>query len=177
MTGASFNLREEILKEHSKKQCTRIVEWIGNDEDRFEQLLHLFLTDEYRVTQRGAWPLSYAVVANPSFLKNSMERLLNNLKKPGLHDAIKRNTLRIIDHVAFPKKYEGRIMNFCFGYLESPSEAVAVKALSLSILGKLASRYPEIIPELRLMIEEQVPHQKPAFLSQARRLLKVFDRS
>ncbi len=176
MLGPSFNLREEILTEHSKKQCTRIVDWIGQDEKRFQQLLHLFLNDEYRVTQRGAWPLSYAVVANPAFLKNSTDQLMNNLQKPGLHDAIKRNTLRIIDHVAFPKKYEGRIMNICFGYLESPSEAVAVKALSLSILGKLASRYPEIIPELKLVIEDQLPYQKPAFLSQARRVLKAFGR-
>ena len=50
-----MNLREEILKEHSKTQCNKIVNWIGNSQKRFNELFELFLNDEYRVTQRAAW--------------------------------------------------------------------------------------------------------------------------
>ena len=38
-----MNLKEEILKEHSKKQCDAIVKYIGNDKKRFAELMKLFL--------------------------------------------------------------------------------------------------------------------------------------
>ena len=62
-----MNLRDEILKEHSKPQCNKIVQWVGDSQKRFDGLFNLFLNDEYRVTQRAAWPLSYCVIAHPEF--------------------------------------------------------------------------------------------------------------
>jgi hypothetical protein len=38
-----MNLEEIILKEHSKKQCNKIVQWVGNNPERFNELFHLFL--------------------------------------------------------------------------------------------------------------------------------------
>ena len=49
-----MNLRNEILKEHSKVQCNKIVQWVGDSEKRFEDLFNLFLNDVYRVNQRAA---------------------------------------------------------------------------------------------------------------------------
>lgn len=60
-------------------------------------------------------------------------------------------------------------MEICFKNIESP---VSVKAFSLAILGKLAKKYPEIIPEIKILIEDQAPHQTAAFKSRAKNLLK-----
>ena len=169
-----MDLRPEILKEHSKAQCNKIVQWVGNNEERFNELFHLFLNSEYRITQRAAWPLSNSAIAHPEFMKGNFVKLLINLKKPNLHNSIKRNTVRLLDAIEIPVKYEGRIMEICFTYLESPGEAVAVKAFSIGILGKLAKKYPEIIPEIKLMIEEQLPHQSAAFKSRSKAFMKSF---
>ena len=169
-----MNLKETILKEHSKEQCNKIVQWVGNNEERFNELFHLFITGEYRVAQRAAWPLSYCAITHPEFMKGNFGKLLINLKKPNLHNSIKRNTVRLLDAIEIPVKYEGRIMEICFTYLESPGEAVAVKAFSIGILGKLAKKYPEIIPEIKLMIEEQLPHQSAAFKSRSKAFMKSF---
>ncbi|MBK8496606.1 MAG: hypothetical protein IPL50_17600 [Chitinophagaceae bacterium] len=37
-----MNLRAEILKEHSKAQCNTIVQWVGADQKRFDELLDYF---------------------------------------------------------------------------------------------------------------------------------------
>jgi len=169
-----MNLKETILKEHSKEQCNKIVQWVGNNEERFNELFHLFLNSEYRITQRAAWPLSNSAIAHPEFMKGNFGKLLSNLKKANLHNSIKRNTVRLLDTIEIPVKYEGRIMEICFTYLESPGEAVAVKAFSIGILGKLAKKYPEIIPEIKLMIEEQLPHQSAAFKSRSKAFMKSF---
>lgn len=169
-----MNLRETILIEHSKKNCDKIVTWIGNDKKRFNELFNLFLNDEYRVTQRAAWPLSFSAIAHPLLMKNNFEKLLHNLHRPNLHDSIKRNTVRLLQQIDIPEKYEGEVMDLCFQYVECPTEAVAIKAFSLTILGKLAKKFPEILPEIKLLIEEQMQHQSAAFKSRAKRLLKEF---
>ena len=48
-----MNLRSEILAEHSKAQTNKIIEWVGNSQQRFDELINLFLGDEYRITQRA----------------------------------------------------------------------------------------------------------------------------
>lgn len=166
-----MNLREELLKEHSKAQCNKIVQWVGSSEKRFAELFDLFLNDIYRVNQRAAWPVSYCVMAHPEFIKSYFSKLIKNLHKPNLHDSVKRNSIRLLQHVNIPGKYHGEIMEICFGYLASPKEAVAIKVFSLTVLGDLAKIYPDIIPEIKVLIEEQMPHQSVGFRSKAQKLL------
>lgn len=170
-----MDLRNQILSEHTKANCQLIVEWVGNDPARFDELFNLFLHDEYRVTQRAAWPMSYCAIAHPSLMKKNMGKLIRNLQKPDIHDSIKRNTLRLLQSADIPLKYEGIIMNTCFEYIENPKEAVAIKAFSLTILGRLAKKYPEIISEIKLLIEDQAPVQTAAFTSRAKKVLKEFN--
>ncbi|MEO6669373.1 MAG: hypothetical protein ABIN36_07845 [Ferruginibacter sp.] len=171
-----MNLRAEILKEHSKAQCIKIVNWIGDDQKRFDELFYLFLHDEYRVVQRAGWPVSNCIMRQPKFIKKHWANLIKNVQKPNLHGAVKRNTVRLLQDLDIPEKYQGEIMNICFSFVESPIEEVAVKAFSLTILGNLARQYPEIIPELKLLIESQMEDQTAAFKSRGKKLLKQFEK-
>lgn len=170
-----MDLRNQILKEHTKANCQKIIDWVGNDISRFNQLFKLFINDEYRVSQRAAWPMSYCVIAHPGLMKNNFEKLIKNLEKKGIHDSVKRNTVRFLQQINIPSTFEGTIMNLCFQYVESPDEAVAIKAFSLTILGNLAKKYPEIIPEIKLLIENQLPYQTAAFKQRAKKLLNEFN--
>ena len=167
-----MNLKEELLAEHSKAQCIKIVAWVADDQKKFDLLFNLFLTDEYRVVQRAAWPVSYCVIGHPDLIKKHWNKLIKNLQKPHLHDAVKRNSIRLLQDIDIPVKHRGAIMNICFKYVASMNEAVAVKAFSLTVLGKLAKEYPAIIPEIKILIEDQLPHQTPAFRSRVKRLYK-----
>lgn len=167
-----MNLRETILAEHSKANCNRIVAWVGNNQQRFDELLHLFLHDEYRVVQRAGWPLAYAAIAHPSLIKKHLGKILQNLEKPGLHEAVKRNTVRLLQDIKIPEKYHGAVMNRCFDYISSPAEKPAVKAFSLTILQNLSRQYPEISPEIKTVIEDRWDYETAAFKSRARKILK-----
>lgn len=169
-----MHLRNQLLKEHTKQNCSAIVEWVGNDVSRFKQLFDLFLNDDPRVTQRAAWPMSYCVIAHPEFMEGNFDKLVKNLKRKELHNSIKRNSVRLLQEIPIPPEYEGDVMNICFQYLESPSETVAVKAFSLTVLGRLADKYPEIIPEIKLLIQDQLPHQTAAFRQRAKEFLRKF---
>ena len=171
-----MNLRNEILKEHSKAQCTKIVKWVGSNQLRFDELFYLFLNDEYHVVQRAAWPVSYCVDEHPQLINKHWKELMDNLKKPNLHDAVKRNSIRLMQHIELPEAYHGVIMDMCFTYLESPKESLAVKVFSMSVLGNLTKYYPEIKPELKLIIDDQFPYQSAGFKSRAKQVLKQLEK-
>jgi len=167
-----MKLREQILKAHSKANCDKIVKWVGDNPDRFDELFGLFLNDEYRVVQRAGWPLSYCVIRHPALIKKHFAKLLRNLEKPGIHDAVKRNSIRLLQDIDIPAKYHGQIMDTCFRYIASPDEAVAIKAFSLTVLERLSHHYPEIKNELKLIIEERWDYETAAFHSRAKKILK-----
>lgn len=167
-----MKLRDTILEKHSKAQTTKIVKWIGKSQDRFDQLFKLFLNEEFRVTQRAAWPLSYAVDKHPELIRKHLDKLIKNLEKKGLHDSVKRNSVRILRGIDIPEQFHGQVMDTCFKFIESPDEAVAIKAFSLIILERLLPHYPDIKNELKLIIEERWDHESAAFRSRAKKILK-----
>jgi hypothetical protein len=166
-----MNIEEVLLEEHSKAQCDKIVRYIGSNKERFAQLMKLFFKGEYRVTQRAAWPMSYCVRKHPELIKPYFKRLLDNLEKPGLHDAILRNTVRLMQDVDIPEIHHGRVMTICFNFIQSNDTAVAIKAFSLTILQNLSKKYPEILPELKTIIEERWEHETAAFRSRAKKII------
>lgn len=167
-----MNLEAALLEEHSKKQCDLIVQYIGNNKKRFAELMKLFFNGEYRITQRAAWPMSYCVRNHPGLIEPYFKPLLENLTKKDIHDAVIRNTVRLLQDVEIPRRYQGKVMNICFGYIQSHEIPVAVKAFSLTILGNLSGQYPEIIPEIKMIIEERWEHETAAFHSRAKKILK-----
>ncbi len=165
--------REEILARHSKAQCNKIVAWVGQSQARFNVLLSLFLGGEYRVAQRAAWPVNYCVQAYPFLIKTNFKKLIDNLNQPGIHPTVKRNTIRLMQYVDIPKGLQGKVMDCCFSCVVCPTEAVATKAFALTVLGKLALVYPDILPEIKLIIEGQLPYEKASFKSRAKRIMKL----
>lgn len=166
-----MDIRAALLKEHSRNQCNRIVRYIGRDKKKFGILMKLFFSGEYRVTQRAAWPMSYCVEANPSLIIPYYKKLILFLNRKDVHPAVARNILRLLQKVEIPKKWQGEIMNSCFQFIENPKEAIAIKIFSLTVLGNLAKDYPEILPELRVVIETRWDTETPGFRSRAKKIL------
>jgi hypothetical protein len=97
--------------------------------------------------------------------------LLDNLDKKGNPDAVTRNTMRLLQYVEIPHRHHGRVMSTCFDFIQSNELAPAIKAFSLTILQNMAKEYPEIKPELKLIIRERWSIETAAFRSRAKRIL------
>ena len=167
-----MKLKEQILSEHTKANCDYIVKWVGSSQQKFDELFDLLLSNEYRVAQRAAWPLSYAATCHPQLIKKHFSKLLGNLQKPGIHNAVKRNSIRVLQHIEIPTRYHGPVMNLCFNYIASPTELIAVKAFALTILETLSLYYPEIKAELKTIIEDRWDTESAAFRSRAKKILR-----
>ena len=167
-----MNLEQELQKKQSVALCNRVVHFIGEDKVRFAELVKLFFRGEYRLTQRAAWPMSYCIARHPNLAKPYFRKFIHHLTDEKAHPAARRNIVRLLQFVEIPKRYQGEIMDICFRFINSPQEAIAVKAFSLHILENLGSIYPEIFLELKNIIEARWAFETPAFRSRSRKILK-----
>jgi hypothetical protein len=166
-------LEAEILKEHSKRQAVRIASWVGTDKKRFRKLMELFLRGEYRVTQRSAWIVNLCADKHPELIRPYLKQMIGRMQEPGVHDAVRRNVIRILQFIEIPEKLLGEVATVCFNYLSSPGEPIAVRVFSMTVLANIAQKKPELKNELRLVIEQQLSRGSMGFCSRAEKVLKM----
>jgi hypothetical protein len=171
-----LNIREEIILVHSKEQALRIAEYACTSAKHFRELMRCYLEDNYRVSQRAAWSVSWAARKKPKMVMPHLKAIVAQLHKKNVHDAVIRNAVRVLEAIDIPEELQGEVMNACFGFIEDPSTAVAIKAFSLTTLFNLSKLYPEIRPELKLVIEERWDHETAAFRSRGKKILAALNK-
>lgn len=172
-----MNIREALIQEHSKTQKDKIVAYVGNDKTRFAELMTLMLTAEYRVAQRAAWPVSYCVEKHPALIKPWFSKMIKKMDDKTAHDAIRRNALRILEDIDIPEKYGGEIFEISNRYLHDIKEPVAVRTFSLSVMGNIAKKYPELKNEVTHNAESLLHCGIPALESRSRKVLRQLSTS
>lgn len=165
-----MDIKEEILKEHSRKQATKIADYIGNDKEKFGQLMKFFFTNNTILSQRSAWVMSSCVIAFPTLIVPYLKQLLENLENP-VHPAVKRNSIKVLELIEIPSAFMGIATNVCFKILLSNKEEVAQQAYAMSVLYNIAKKEPELKNEIKLVIEDMLPHGSPAILSRGKKVL------
>jgi hypothetical protein len=172
-----MNIEQEILKEHSKKQAMKVALYACSSKKNFKELMHCFMTGEYRLSQRAAWSVSWAARTKPEMIKPYIKDLVAQLPRKDVHPSVIRNSVRILETLTIPEELQGEVMNECFSFIENPATPVAIKAFSLTTLYHLGKAYPEILPELKLIIEERWDTETAAFRSRGKKILQAIAKS
>lgn len=167
-----MDLRKMLQNGHSKAQTYAIVSYIDNNPKRFKALVNMYLEGPYKITQRAAWPLSICVEQDPQLIAPHLKKILDYLKTPGTHDAVRRNTMRLLQFIQIPKRYHGQVAEICFKYLMDRRVAVAIRVFSMTVLSQIIKEQTGLREELKLILEDQLPYESPAFVSRATKVLK-----
>ena len=167
-----MNLYRLLSTDRSKAGRDRVVSYVQKDAGRFKQLFDLFRNGEPRIAQRASWAVSHCAEKYPELIFPYRKELADYLQTPGIHDSIKRNILRIFQDIDIPQELEVNLLERCFGYLMDKKEAVAIRVFAMQVLANLSKKYPEIKNELRILIEDELPYAKPAFVSRGRKILQ-----
>ena len=168
-----MDFRDSLQKTHSKAQSVKIADNVGVNKARFKKLLDVYLTGPYRITQRAAWPLSLCVERHPRLIQPHLGQILRHLERPGVHDAVRRNTVRMLQSIEIPPRFRGKVADLCFAYLKNRKEPIAIRVFSMTVLKNLSTTEPDLMQELRLLIEDELPYASAAFRARARTTLKV----
>jgi len=168
-----MNIRDALLEVHSKEQATKIADHVGDDPERFAELMKCLLGPVYRVSQRAAWPVSYCIERHPDLAKPYFKDFIRALEGPESHVAVRRNVARLLQFVEIPKRYQGRVFDACYNLLADPNETVAVRVFSMTVAANIAKDEPELLDELRMIATKYPQASTAGFRSRARRVLGV----
>ena len=166
-----MNIREALLASHSKAQVTKIIEFVGSDREKFRELMSIFFAGPYRLTQRAAWPMNYCVQRHPELIGPYLSKLINFAERDDLHDAVRRNAMRLLQYVAVPTRLKARAYELCLELISDQQQPVAVKVFAITTARKIAESEPSLMNELALVVREQLPHNSIAFAKRAREVL------
>lgn len=171
-----MNIFHRLEKEHSKENSLSIVSYIGNDAERFAELMDCFFaeTKDYRVPQRAAHTLSLSFDKNPDLILPYREKLIQNLENKNLKSSLKRNILRVLQFIEIEEEWMGGLYEKCFEFLGNPKEEIAVRAFAMVVLYNISNHFPELKPELKALIESvlEEPQGSPGVRSKANHILK-----
>jgi len=167
------NIHDALLEVHSKAQATKIANYVGDDPERFAELMKHLVGPVYRLSQRAAWPVSYCIQRHPELVQPYFILLIKQLERDDVHVAVKRNVARLFQFVDIPKRYHGRVFDACYNLLADPVEPVAVRVFSMTVAAKIAENEPELMDELRLVAAKYPQAATAGFHSRARRVLGI----
>ncbi len=167
-----MDLIKTLDSAHSRAVTDRVVHWVGKSPKRFAELVALAVTGNGAAASRACWALTNSAEVNPHLLEPHFKALVNALGKAGQSEERKRSIVRTLQFVDIPKSQQGKAATICFGFVNDPGEAIAVRCFSISVLERLANQNPGLRHELRLVLEDHLNYGSSGFRSRASRVLK-----
>jgi len=170
-----MNIREALLedKTQNKERALQVAAYACSSAKNFKELMQCFLANEYRLAQRAAWSVSWAARKKPAMVRPHIKDIVSQLERTDVHAAVIRNSVRVLEITDIPESLHGEVMNACFRLVEQPATPIAIKAFALTTLFNLSKYYPEIKAELKLIIEDRIDNETPAFKSRGKKILKA----
>lgn len=170
-----MNIKEQLLVEISRKNTDFIAHYIGNNPNLFKEVLDLIFSGKPPLPLRAAWVVTAVTDKHPELLKPYLKKIISNLKKFE-HPGTRRNLLRYISYNEIPKNMEGILYDTCYQYVLSKDEPPAVKVYSMQIMYNIALKEPELLREVKLIVEGYLDHDSAAIKSRSRHLTALLNK-
>jgi hypothetical protein len=170
-----MDLKTEIFKECTKAHVLNISKMIGDNDLLFAELMDMFFDKQYATRHRISWIVTHCAEAHLQLIIPYFEKMILNLKTPKLIPAIKRNTLKIIADLnpKFSEELTGHALDICFEFLISTKEPVAIKVHAMQVTFNICKQEPELLNELKMVIEDQMDFSTAGFKSRGKKILKA----
>ena len=152
------------LGDSGRKTIELGVMAVNDDPELFREVVELSFTQAYPINMRTARVAQLCCESNPSLILPMLDEIIERMSQ-SKNDGVKRSYLKVIDDYTGIQSIDdpGLLMQTCFDWLMSPSEAISIRYHALGILIRITEKYPELKPELVSMLEfilEQEPVSK-----------------
>jgi hypothetical protein len=126
---------------------------------------------------RSTWALQHISFKHPELIRPHIGTLMKALKKENQHTGAQRNIIRIFHEVDIPERYAGEIFDSCINFTKNATLPHAVRAFAITTLGIICKKYPELKPEVELVLSELMTFPQPPSITVCiRKSLKILDK-
>jgi len=161
----------QLQQENSRKNIDIIAKNIGNNLNEFQKIVDIVYSEKAPLPQRASWVIATISEKHPSLITAFIEQFISSIDEFKIA-GIKRNILLALCNQKIPKKLQSKLIDYCYKYIMSSAEPVAIKVHSMQIIANLCKEHPDLIPELKIVIEEGTQKNSAAFKARAKMILK-----
>ncbi|MBO5800027.1 MAG: hypothetical protein J6R41_08395 [Paludibacteraceae bacterium] len=123
--------------------------------DMFDVLYGLAFSEDERVSWHALWVCEHLCDNCPELFLDKRNELSELVISCG-HDGKRRILLNILLALPVDEVRVG-LLNFCFDNMLSPARSIAVQANCMKLALKLCEKEPELLPELKCIVESCEP--------------------
>jgi len=165
-----MDLNEIFATKRSQKQIEMAARLIIENPVLIDKLLFFLATNDKELNQKAAQTFHKITDINKNLLARYQMQLLPVLKI-SVHISVKRCVLRLFSQIGIDNEIAGQVVDECFNFLTENNQPTAIKVFAMTTIAAIAQRYPELMQELRPILEEQMPYASAGFKSRAGKIL------
>lgn len=159
----------------SKTEVNEVVDEILEHPDSFGTLVKFMIHGNAQQSNMAAWVLTHTVDREMKILEPFVKDIIDFLEKD-ISEGVRRSCLRALEKTKITEQYAGKLIDLCFGYFDSKIQPVAIKSISMSIIFNCAQNEPDVLNELKLMIEDQLDYQTAAVVGRGKVLINKINK-
>ena len=154
--GNEGGLRERLSGNRMGVQEVKALsDSIGESLLLFDELYGLIHEEDKRTSWHALWVCEHLCHERPELFLEKRDEL-SSLVETCNHDGKRRILLNILLSLPVDEVRVG-LLNFCLDNMLSPARSIAVQANCLKMALKLCEKEPELLPELKCLVESSEP--------------------
>lgn len=163
------------LVDSSRAIADILTQDVGNDQERFTEMLQLTLCDEYPLSMRAARIVALCVENYPALINPHITPVINRL--PGLRtEGVVRGMLKLFaeNSPELSEEQTGILIDLAFTWLEDSRKAIAIRYYCIEIILTQCATYPELKNELAIILKNLSNDPSPGISSRSKAVLREF---
>ncbi|MCG9909741.1 MAG: hypothetical protein MH137_00440 [Flavobacteriales bacterium] len=168
-------IRNLILENHPLNSVNIVIEYVADNQHRFNALAELLNDSDKQLVKMSVWPFSKICLNHPHWANPYIPLLIELISKPA-HPSVYRNVLRIFEKVEIPVQYRDAMTELGFRFFYDSQMPAAVRCNALTVLDKICQNEPLLSREICLYIENRFSSETPAFKSRGRKFLSKWNK-
>lgn len=115
--------------------------------------IYLLTSDEKQIVSwRAIWVCEKLSEVHPDWFVSMYNEIIHRLIS-STHDGSKRLLMSILYNIPISSPISIELLNYCLDHMLAPQESIGVQALSIRMAYMLCKNEPELLQELRLILE------------------------
>ncbi|GAB5556301.1 MAG: hypothetical protein SchgKO_05140 [Schleiferiaceae bacterium] len=158
-----------------KEEVEAMVHYVSENPEEIPHFIEALKTDDYTQNQQAGWVIGKLGELSPFELLPYIGDFIEILEMPRI-DGVHRNVWRGLQFVDIPEEFKGPMLEIGLQHFEDQQAKVAIRVFALKTITPLVEEHPELIDEIRAIVDYSWKNSTPGFKSITRNTLKKWDK-
>lgn len=169
------SLSELIMAEYSRTHADFIADIVIKKPLLLGELIDIVFQNSEPLSRRASWPLRIISDRDTHILEPFVPKIIQKLPEVTCV-SITRSLLALLVNTSIPEEQHGELLQFTFEILIDKGSPVASLIYSTDIFYKLSVKEPDLLNELKLMLEDLIPYGSAGVKSKCRKTINKIER-